>query len=149
MASETGTADTPTPRMMTIPGSAVEAAHGWSIARKAIVVGPVIVLGFWFARGAVGGGSAAAGIVIVVANFVLAGVLLSRAATVSPTFYHAAALFGFFIRLGLITVAMLLVAWVVDVDRLAMGLAAVIGYLILITLEAWSVLKGDSGKEHE
>jgi len=107
------------------------------------------VVGFILARGVPGGVAAGAGVVIVVANFLLAGVVLSRAATISPTLYHAAALFGFFIRLGLITITMLLVAWVVDVDRLAMGVAAVIGYLVLLTLEAWAVLKGDDRKELE
>jgi len=132
-----------------VPGSPVEAVHARSIARRAIVVGPLIVVGFILARGIDGGAAAAAGVVIVVANFLLAGVVLSRAAAISPTLYHAAALFGFFIRLGLITVTMLLVAWVVDVDRLAMGVAAVIGYLVLLTLEAWAVLRGDDRKELE
>ena len=135
--------------MRSVPGSAIEAMHARSIARRAIVVGPLIVLVFWLLRGPEGGGAAAVGVLIVVANFVLAGVLLSRAATISPTLYHAAALFGFFIRLGLITAAMLLVAWVVDVDRLAMGLAAVVAYLVLLSLEAWAVLKGDGRKELE
>jgi len=141
------TADTPVPPMRTIPGSPVEAEHGWNIARRAIVIGPLIVLGFLIARGVDGGVAAGLGVLIVVGNFVLAGVVLSRAATVSPAFYHAAALFGFFIRLGLITVAMLLVAWVMDVDRLAMGLAAIIGYFVLLTLEAWTVMKGEDRKE--
>lgn len=132
-----------------VPGSPVEVAHARSIARRAIVVGPLIVIGFTLARGVDGGAAAAGGLIIVVANFLLAGVLLSRAAAISPTLYHAAALFGFFIRLGLITVTMLLVAWVVDVDRPAMGVAAVIGYLVLLTLEAWAVLKGDDRKELE
>lgn len=132
-----------------MPGSPVEAAHARSLARRAIFVGPLIVIGFTLARGIEGGAAAAGGVVIVVANFLLAGVILSRAATISPTLYHAAALFGFFIRLGLITITMLLVAWAVDVDRLAMGVAAVIGYLVLLSLEAWAVLKGDDRKELE
>lgn len=147
MASDT--ADTPVPPMLTIPGSPVEAAHGWRIARRAIVVGPLIVLVFWLSRGVAGGAAAGVGVAIVVANFVLAGVVMSRAAAVSPTFYSAAALFGFFIRLGLITVTMLAIAWVVDVDRFSMGVAAVIGYLVLLTLEAWAVLKGDDRKGFE
>lgn len=146
---ETEAADQTAAKPAGVPGAPVEAAHARSIARRAIVVGPLIVIGFWLARGVGGGTAAAAGVVIVVANFLLAGMLLSRAATISPTLYHAAALFGFFVRLGLITITMLLVAWVVDVDRLAMGVAAVIGYLVLLTLEAWAVLKGDDRKELE
>ena len=130
-----------------LPGPPVEAMHGRNIARRAIVVGPLIIAAFVVLRGVEGGAAAGIGVLVVVANFALAGVLLTRAATISATFYHAAALFGFFIRLGLITAAMLLIAWVVDVDRLAMGLAAVIGYLVLLTLEAWAVLRGDDRKE--
>ena len=58
------------------------------------------------------------------------------AARHSLAFYHAAALFGFFLRLGLITVTMIGVAALVDVDRTALGVTAVVSYLALLTWEA-------------
>ena len=60
----------------------------------------------------------------------------------SLTLYHAAALFGFFVRLGLITLAMVLIVSVTDIDRLAMGVSAVVSYLVLLSLEAVAVAKG-------
>lgn len=56
--------------------------------------------------------------------------------------YHAAALFGFLIRLGLIMAAVLIIARVTDVDRLALGISAVASYLILLTWEAVAISRG-------
>jgi hypothetical protein len=81
-------------------------------------------------------------VVIVVLNFLLAGWLLSRAATVSMQTYHAVALFGFFVRMGFIALSMFAVAWVFDVDRRAMGLAAITAFLALLVLESLAVVRG-------
>ena len=78
----------------------------------------------------------------------LAGLILSRAAAVSLRVYHAAALLGFVVRLGLITVSMFLIASVFEVDRPAMGIAAVVAYFTLLTWEAWALTKGP-GRELE
>ena len=88
--------------------------------------------------------SAAIGVVIVAANFVLAGFVLSKAAAISLKLYHAAALFGFFLRLSLIMLVMLVVAQVIDVDRLAMGISAVASYLVLLSWEAVAVSRGEA-----
>jgi uncharacterized membrane protein YqjE len=62
---------------------------------------------------------------------------------VSLSLYHAAALVGFFIRLGLIMMTMLiLVAIWPDIDRAAMGISAVVSYLTLLSLETIAVAKG-------
>ncbi len=69
--------------------------------------------------------------------------MLSISARISLAVYHAAALFGFFLRLGLIMLTMLLVARLVeDLDRMAFGISAVVAYLVLITWEAVAVVKG-------
>ena len=92
--------------------------------------------------------SAAIGVAIVVVNFVLGGYVLATAAAVSLTLYHAAALFGFFVRLGLITLTMVLVVSVTDIDRVAMGISAVVSYLVLLSLEAVAVARG-AEREYE
>ena len=92
--------------------------------------------------------AAAIGVAIVTANFLLAGAILSRAATVSLKVYHAAALLGFVVRLGLITASMFFIASVVEVDRPAMGVAAVVAYFTLLTWEAWALTRG-AGRELE
>lgn len=112
-------------------------------AARAVYVAPLIIVVFWLTRGGAGALAAAIGVATVVVNFLLAGAILSISARISLAVYHAAALFGFFLRLGLIMLTMLLVTLAIeDLDRLAFGVAAVVAYLVLLTLEAVAVAKG-------
>jgi hypothetical protein len=113
---------------------------------RAIYVAPVMIALFWILRGWDGAWSAAVGVLVVIANFLLAGAILSISARISLSAYHAAALIGFFLRLGLLTVTMLLIAEYAPIDRLAFGITAVVTYLVLIAAEAVAVAKG---KERE
>ncbi|MBU1228055.1 MAG: hypothetical protein KJ698_12695 [Actinobacteria bacterium] len=126
----------------------VELTLARHIAARALVVGPVAVAIAWLLRGPEGGLAAAIGVAIVVANFLLSGWLLSRALKISLSVYHAAALFGFVLRLALIALAMLAAAALLEVDRYAMGFAAVGSYLVLITLEALAMTR-NTEKEPE
>lgn len=128
------------PSVVDAPVEAVLARH---IVMRGWWLGPVIVAIAWLLRGWHGAWSAGVGVLIVVGNFLLAGALLSRAAAVSLKVYHAAAVLGFFVRLGFITLSMFIVASVVDIDRPALGVAAVTAYLGLLTLEAWAVMNGE------
>lgn len=120
----------------------IEAIIGKNIAKRSLVVAPILIAVFALTGGWLGAVSAAIGVAIVVANFVVGGYILATAAGVSLSMYHAAALFGFFIRLGLITLTMVLVVSVADIDRVAMGVSAVVSYLVLLSLEAVAVVKG-------
>ena len=120
----------------------VEAIMARNIVRRLFVVGPIIVGIAWLVRGQLGALSAAIGVAVIAANFLLSGWLLSRAATVSMQVYHAAALFGFFIRLGFITASMFLAAFIFDVDRKALGAAAIVAFLALLVLESVAMLRG-------
>jgi hypothetical protein len=120
----------------------VEATIAKHTAQRAVFLGPVILAVFWVTRGVDGLIAAAIGLAIVVGNFLLAGVMLSLALRVSLSLYHAAALFGFFLRLGLITVAVLIISRLVELDRLALGVTVVVAYLGLLTWEAIAVTKG-------
>lgn len=126
-----------------VVATGIEAA----IARKMVLrvwwLGPLIVGAAWALRGGAGAFAAGVGIAIVAINFLVAGELLSRAARVSLKVYHAAALLGFFVRLGFITVSMLVVAAVIEIDRPAMGVAAVVAYMALLSLEAWALMNGE------
>lgn len=120
-----------------VPGGRdLELTLARSISRRSMFVAPLVVGAFWAARGWTGAWSAALGVAVVVVNFWVSGKALSMAARHSLSFYHAAALFGFFLRMGLITITMIGVAALVEVDRLALGLTAVASYLALLTLEA-------------
>ncbi len=127
------------------PGPAnIEAVVGLATARRAVWVGPPLVILFGILGGAEGAFAAAIGVVVVAANFALAGLLLSKAAAISLRLYHAAALVGFFLRLGLIMLVMLVIAQVIDVDRLAMGISAVVSYLLLLSWETVAVARGET-----
>ncbi|HEX2152876.1 MAG TPA: hypothetical protein VHL52_02750 [Acidimicrobiia bacterium] len=121
----------------------VEAILSRHTAARAIFIGPVLIALFGVINGAAGALAASIGVAVVVGNFLLAGAILSISARISLGVYHAAALLGFFLRLGLIMLTMVLVTRVVeDLDRLAFGLTTVVGYLALITLEAVAVARG-------
>lgn len=113
---------------------------------RTFYVAPLLIGIFWLFRGWAGAWSAAIGVAVVVGNFLLAGAILSISARISLAAYHAAALLGFFLRLGLLTVTMLLIAQYAPIDRLAFGITAVVTYLVLIAAEMVAMAKG---KERE
>lgn len=117
----------------------VETAVARDTVRRSLIVGPLLVAVFALTRGMDGGVAALVGVVIVVGYILFTGAMLSVAARISLSLYHAAALLGFFLRLGLIAVTMLIVARVTDVDRLAMGVTVVVAYLTLFGWEAVSM----------
>ena len=89
---------------------AVESVIARHTAARSIYVAPVLVAFFAIGSGWEGAWSSALGVGVVVANFLLAGAILSISAKISLAVYHAAALFGFFLRLGLMVLTVLLIA---------------------------------------
>ena len=120
----------------------VEAIMAKNIVLRVLVVGPVIIAAAWLLRGSLGAFSATIGVVVIALNFLVAGWILSKAARVSMQAYHVATLFGFFVRLALITISMLVAASLFEIDRRAFGVAAVAAFLILLTLESTAMLRG-------
>ena len=126
----------------------VEAILAFHTVKRGLVIGPLAVAVAWGVRGTNGAIGAAIGVVVIVLNLLASGALLSVAARISLAAYHAAALFGFVLRLLTITVSMLLVARLFEIDRIAFGVAAIATYLVLLTLEAIAIARG-SEKELE
>lgn len=126
----------------------VEFLMARSIVTRALFVAPLIIVVAWMWRGPLGAISASIGVGVIVVNFMLSGWVLSKAATISMQLYHAAALFGFFLRLGFITVSMFAVAALFEVDRRALGIAAIAAFMALLVLESLATLRG-AGKESE
>lgn len=121
---------------------AVESVLARHTVARSVYVAPVLIAVFAVVGGWEGAWSAALGVAIVVANFLLAGAILSISAKISLAVYHAAALFGFFLRLGLMVLTVLLIAQFVPIDRIAFGITAVVAYLVLLSWEAVAVSKG-------
>ncbi len=124
---------------MTKEVESVLAAH---TARRSSIVGPVLIGVLGATRGWPGALAAVIGIAIVAGHYLLFGAMLSAAARVSLGFYQAAALFGFFLRLGLVALTMFAVTWIFDVDRLALGVAVVAAYVVLLAWETVAVARG-------
>lgn len=124
----------------------VEVVLARHTAMRAVVVGPILVAVFWLVRGADGALASLIGVLIVAGYFVLNGFMLAVAARISLGAYHAAALFGFFLRLGLIAVTMFSVAALIEVDRPALGITVVVAFLALV---AWEAVAVATGRERE
>lgn len=122
-----------------VPVEAIIANH--TVAR-ALYLLPVVVGLAWVLRGGAGALAALIGIAVVVVDLWLAGRIMSLAIRHSLAMYHAAALVGFVLRMALIAGTMLLVVGFFEIDRLAFGVSAVVSYLVLVTLEAISVMRG-------
>ncbi len=120
----------------------IEAIISTNIAKRAVVVAPDLAFVFWITSGLEGAVASLIGVAVVVLNFLLAGYALSYAARISLSLYQAAVLFGFLIRLGLITVSLLLIGSVTQVDRMALGISVVVSYLVLLSWEAIAVVNG-------
>lgn len=125
---------------------AIESVMARHTVARAVWVAPALIGLFWVLGGWDGAWSSALGIAVVIANFLLAGAILSISARISLQAYHAAALIGFVLRLGLFVGLVYLISVTVEVDRLAFGITAVVAYLALLVLEAVAVSKG---KERE
>lgn len=90
-------------------GGGVELSVARDMARRAAIAAPVVLLLGFVGWGFVGLSSVAFGIAVVVVNFALSAWLLDTAAKISLAVVMAAALFGYLLRLGLITIAVLAV----------------------------------------
>ena len=115
------------------------------VARALYLLVPVVGLS-WLLRGPSGALAGAIALAVVVANFWISGKLLSYAMRNSLAMYHAAALVGFLLRMGLIAATMLTVVRFIEIDRIAFGVSAVVCYMVLITIEAISVMRDKERK---
>lgn len=113
---------------------AVEIAR--DIVRRGLMISPLAVAFGALIGGVNGALSVAFGLAIVLVNFLLSAGSLGFAAKVSFNTMMFAALAGFAIRLGLVTVAVLAVKDQSWVDLVALGLTLVISHLGLLGWEA-------------
>lgn len=116
-------------------GPAPEPMLARDMAKRGLVFAPVVVLACTALWGAAGAASAAYALGLVLVNFALAAWMLSTAARISYALLMGAALFGFVLRLGLVSAAVLLVKDAGWVEPVALGLTLVVAHLGLLFWE--------------
>lgn len=126
---------TPVTTVPTVDGDAPEAVIARDMVKRAVVVGPVLIVTFGLIWGVDGALSTAYGLAIVVANFVLAAAMLTWAARISTAFVMGAALFGYLIRLTLIFLAIFLVRNASWVELVPLGVTVIATHLALLFWE--------------
>jgi hypothetical protein len=116
-------------------GPAPEPVVALDMAKRAVLFAPVAVAVCAAIWGAAGAASAAYAVAIVLANLLFAAWMLSTAARISYGVLMGAALFGFILRLALVSAAVLLVRDAGWVEPMALGLTLVVAHLGLLFWE--------------
>jgi len=114
---------------------AVESEIAFDMLRRGIWFAPAIVIAALAVWGRDGASSALVAIAVVLVNLVLAAVSLSWAARRSLTLVMAVALGGFAVRMGLVTVVLLLVKDEPWINLTALGVTVLVTHLGLLFWE--------------
>jgi hypothetical protein len=104
------------------------------IARRAVFAAPLVVA-FGAIWGWSGVASAAYGLVVVVVNFLLAGWLLAVTGRISFAAMAGAAMFGYLLRLGVVSAAVLLVRDAGWVEIVPLAVTLIVTHLGLLLWE--------------
>jgi hypothetical protein len=107
----------------------------FDMAKRAIPLAPAVVLAAAAVRGTNGAWSAGVAVLVVVANLLMAAFMLSWAARRSPTALMGAALGGFLLRMGLVTVAVLAVRHQPWIDLPVLAVTILLTHLALLFWE--------------
>jgi hypothetical protein len=116
-------------------GPAPEPAIARDMAKRALAFAPAAIAVCAAIWGFAGAASAAYAVVIVLANLLFASWMLSTAARISYGALMGAALFGFVLRLALVSAAVLVVRDAGWVEPMALGLTLVVAHLGLLFWE--------------
>jgi hypothetical protein len=114
---------------------AVEREIAFDMLKRGIWFAPAIVIAATAIWGSNGASSALVAIAVVLVNLVLAALSLSWAARRSLTLVMAVALGGFAVRMGLVTVVLLLVKDESWIDLTALGVTVLVTHLGLLFWE--------------
>lgn len=125
-----------TPLTQPVAGPAVEATLARDLARRAVPLAPVLIGASAVIWGIDGALSSGYGLVLVVANFVLAAALMTWAARISLAVLLGTVLAGYLARLGVLTVAVVAVRHAGWVEMLPLGLSLVVAHVVLLVWEA-------------
>lgn len=114
---------------------AVESELAFDMLRRGVWLAPLVVLAAWGIWGGDGAASAGVAVGIVLVNLVMAAIALSWAARRSLTLLMGVALGGFAVRMGLVTVVLLLVRNEPWIDFVALGITVLVTHLGLLFWE--------------
>jgi hypothetical protein len=118
-----------------IDGPAPEVDVSKDIGKRGLVAAPVIIAVCGVIWGGPGAWSAAYGVAIVLANFLLAAVIIAATARISLGLLMGGVLFGYLFRLGLIFLAVWLVKDAGWLSRPALGATIIVTHLGLLVWE--------------
>ena len=118
-----------------LEGGSTERDIARDLVRRALPVAPVFVLAGAIGWGLDGALSAAFGVLLVCANFLLSAALITNAARISLPLLMAAVLGGYLVRLALLFGAVLLVKDMGWVELWPLGLALIVTHLGLLLWE--------------
>ena len=118
-----------------LDGPPVENEIARDMVKRGLLVAPALVVLFGLVWGIDGAASTLYGLAIVFVNFLLAAAILSWTARVSLGLMMGAAMFGYLIRLGLIFLAVWLVAEASWVEIVPLGITILVTHLGLLFWE--------------
>lgn len=123
------------PLAAALSGEAPEVSISRDLVKKGLLVAPVVLIVGGVAAGADGVWSSGVALALVLVNFSLAAGLIAVTARISLGLMMGAILFGYILRLGLITVAVLLVKDFSWVNIPVLGVTIIITHLGLLFWE--------------
>ena len=115
--------------------STPEADIAFDLVKRGLWIAPGLTLVSGLVWGLDGAASAAVGVGIVMLNFLASAGMLTWAGRISVAFVLGVAMFGYVFRLGLITVAVLLIKDFAWVELIPLGLTLIITHLGLLLWE--------------
>lgn len=118
-----------------LDGPSPEVDVSKDISKRGLIVAPVVIAICGVIWGGDGAWSAAYGIAIVLANFLLAAGIIATTARISLGLMMGAILFGYLIRLGLIFLAVWLVKDAAWISLPALGATIIVTHLGLLAWE--------------
>lgn len=116
-------------------GHPYERDVAFDLAKRGLLVAPVLILAAGLGWGVAGAWSAAFAVGLVLVNFLLAAALLGWAARISLAMLMGTALGGYILRLGLITAAVFAVRHQSWVELVPLGLTLIVTHLGLLLWE--------------
>jgi len=118
-----------------VAGDAVELQVSADMAKRGLIVAPLLIVAGYLIWGSDGAWSTAYAIALVLVNFLLSALLIGWAARISLVVLMAATMFGYLFRLGLIFVAVFVVKDTAWISLPAVGAAIIVTHLGLLVWE--------------